>query len=249
MPSSSAPTENSRLRGEGCLNELTECSVRHGFIRKVYGVLGMQLLATTLFSGSIMRFGKSMSPGSITFLMFASLAMSVAMMCVFICKPELMRRTPTNYMLLALFTLAKSVAIGFICMQYKTESVLIAMLITCIVVLGLTIFSFQTKYDFTGFGPYLFCGCLVLMGFGFTMSIAQWCGASGPAFGAMSMMYSACGALLFSAYLVYDTQLIVGGKHKNQFSIDDYAFAAISLYIDIIQLFLHILQLMGNRRN
>jgi hypothetical protein len=48
-------------------------------------------------------------------------------------------------------------------------------------------------------------------------------------------------------YLVYDTQLIVGGNHrKHQFSIDDYAMAAICLYIDIIQLFL--MFLCGRRR-
>jgi FtsH-binding integral membrane protein len=50
-------------------------------------------------------------------------------------------------------------------------------------------------------------------------------------------------------YLVYDTQLIAGGSHrKHQFNIDDYAMAAICLCIDIIQLFLYLLSLMGNRR-
>lgn len=42
--------------------------------------------------------------------------------------------------------------------------------------------------------------------------------------------YSAIGVVLFSFYLVYDVQLIVGGKHKRfQFSVDDHVFAAINV--------------------
>lgn len=45
-----------------------------------------------------------------------------------------------------------------------------------------------------------------------------------------------------------DTQLIIGGKHaKFQFSVDDYVFAALNLYLDIINLFLFILQIINNR--
>jgi protein lifeguard len=48
--------------------------------------------------------------------------------------------------------------------------------------------------------------------------------------------------------MVYDAQLIFGGKHrKYQFGIDDYVFASLSLYLDIINLFLIILG--GSRRN
>jgi len=39
--------------------------------------------------------------------------------------------------------------------------------------------------------------------------------------------------------------MIIGGKHKHKFSVDDYAMAAITLYLDIIQLFLKLLQILG----
>lgn len=65
----------------------------------------------------------------------------------------------------------------------------------------------------------------------------------------MIKMYSGASALLFSMYIVYDVQLIVGGKHKqHQFSLDDYCFAALNIYLDIINLFLHLLRLFGERR-
>merc|ERR1719221_2441385 len=68
-----------------------------------------------------------------------------------------MRRVPTNYVLLSLFTFFESVVVGFVSAQYTQESVVIAMGITALVVVSLTIFACQTKMDFTGFGPYLFC--------------------------------------------------------------------------------------------
>lgn len=46
-------------------------------------------------------------------------------------------------------------------------------------------------------------------------------------------------------YIIYDTQLILG-KGEASLGIDDYIFAAMSLYIDIVQLFMYILQLLGN---
>ena len=47
---------------------------------------------------------------------------------------------------------------------------------------------------------------------------------------------------------VYDTQLIVGGSHRKiQFSEDDYVLASIILYLDVINLFLFILDLLPGR--
>jgi len=62
-------------------------------------------------------------------------------------------------------------------------------------------------------------------------------------------MYACVGAILFSFYIVYDTQLIAGGAHREYgFSVDDYAFAALNLYVDIIRLFLKLLSLLGKRK-
>lgn len=73
--------------------------------------------------------------------------------------------------------------------------------------------------------------------------------AGSPAFHGMRLLYAFFGALLFSGFIVLDTQMIVGGKHsKYSFSLDDYCMAAINLYLDIIQLFLFLLELFGDRK-
>ena len=50
-----------------------------------------------------------------------------------------------------------------------------------------------------------------------------------------------CGALLFSCYLVYDTQLMMGGGHAYSLSPEEYVFAALNIYLDVVNIFLCIL--------
>eukprot|EP00931_Biecheleriopsis_adriatica_P098778 TRINITY_DN7287_c0_g2_i1.p1 TRINITY_DN7287_c0_g2~~TRINITY_DN7287_c0_g2_i1.p1 ORF type:complete len:279 (+),score=52.24 TRINITY_DN7287_c0_g2_i1:67-837(+) len=234
------------------LSAISSTAVRNGFIQKVYGILGTQLIVTALVGGLVMTYAKTLqrtSPGLVMTLLVLSSVASLVMMFVFICCPQTMRQTPTNYILLAVFTLAEAVVVGFVSAQYTQESVLIVLFVTCFVVLGLTLFACQTKYDFTSYLPYVLAACLVMCAFGFILMFASMFGASGPAFQGARLLYAFFGALLSSFFIVLDTQMIVGGKHsKFQFSVDDYCMAAINLYLDIVQLFLYLLQLFGDRR-
>jgi len=244
--------ENQPLLGEEILAGLGEISIRHGFIQKVYGILGLQLAVTTAIGAAVMHFGAAWAKSNPTLVMtvlFSSMAVSVAMMFIFMCFPAMLRKSPQNYIILCVFTVAESIMVGFICIQYTQQSVLLCLGITAVVVCSLTLFACQTKYDFTGMGPYLFCAVMVLMGFSFIMMMGSWMGLGAATLAPMQMCYAAAGTLIFSMYIVYDTQLIVGNKHaKLKFGIDDYAMAAISLYIDIVQLFLMLLRLFGQRR-
>ena len=46
-------------------------------------------------------------------------------------------------------------------------------------------------------------------------------------------------------FLLMDTQMMMLGRHKYSFNPEDWAFAALTIYTDIISLFLYILQLLG----
>ena len=52
------------------------------------------------------------------------------------------------------------------------------------------------------------------------------------------------GVLVYALYLIYDTQLILGNK-TFQYNVDDYCLAALNLYIDIIYMFIKILQIIA----
>ena len=64
------------------------------------------------------------------------------------------------------------------------------------------------------------------------------------------MMYSVFATFLFSLFLAYHTKLIVGGRHaKYRMNNKDYVFGAMALYVDIANIFLNLLQLLGDERN
>lgn len=69
---------------------------------------------------------------------------------------------PTNMILLSVFTFFEAFTLGIVVGFYDQVVVLQAIIITLGVFLGLTLFTFQSKYDFSGMGPYLFGGLLVL---------------------------------------------------------------------------------------
>jgi len=55
-------------------------------------------------------------------------------------------------------------------------------------------------------------------------------------------IYQVCGVLVFTGYILYDTSMII-----HRFGPDDYIIASVELYIDLINLFLFILSLLGDR--
>ena len=66
---------------------------------------------------------------------------------------------------------------------------------------------------------------------------------------ALELAYCAAGAILFCFFIVHDTQKVVGGEHRSQRQLDsrDWALGAMTLYIDILNLFYFMLRLLGER--
>ena len=52
--------------------------------------------------------------------------------------------------------------------------------------------------------------------------------------------------VVFGIFLIFDTQLIVG-KGRHRLSLDDYIIAALILYLDIITIFLYLLDLLKDK--
>ena len=66
----------------------------------------------------------------------------------------------------------------------------------------------------------------------------------------MRLIYCLLGVILFSFYLIFDTQLILGGEGKYaSIGNDDYILAAMILYLDIINIFIYILQLLTTSKD
>ena len=61
----------------------------------------------------------------------------------------------------------------------------------------------------------------------------------------MRLVFAIIGAIIFSLYIVFDTQMMMGGNHKYSISPEEYIFAAIAIYLDILNIFLYILRIVG----
>lgn len=144
---------------------------------------------------------------------------------------------PTNLLFLTGFTALEAYAISVVTSFYESRIVLQAVLLTAGIFIALTLFACQTKYDFTSWMPYLFGGVWALIMFGFMAAFF-------PYNSTVELLYSGAAALIFSAYILVDTQLVL--KH---YHVEEEIAAAISLYLDIINLFLAILRILNNQQN
>lgn len=166
--------------------------------------------------------------------------------CVLCCCADAVRPFPRNYIFLAVLTTFMSLVVGVSTSAFGIQEIIISVGVTVGLFLALTLFAALSKTDFTGCGPYLFAGLVVIMIFGLIVGVLHAVGAY-PELKWVRLAISVVVCILFSFYIVYDTQLIIGGPgKKHQYSLDDYAFAAIMLYLDIINLFMAILNLAGS---
>jgi len=213
--------------------------LRWGFIRKVYGIVGAQLCLTTLVCATMMA-NKPLAewvkatPGVGFVAMFGSFA---ALFALFAYKDK----HPTNLAILGLWTLMLSVTVGASCSMYAPSIVLQALAITSGVVLGLTGYTFwavRKGQDFTHWGTYLFTATWSFLLWGLVQMFF-------PSADIARTVYALVGILLFSCYLVYDTNMLIT-KH----SVDEYIWASVELYLDMINLFLYILEILNrSQRN
>ena len=215
-----------------------EKSVRAGFIRKVLSIVGLQLLVTF---GTVL--GVSFNDTATNFVQkhveiyYSCLISTIVLLIALFCFA---RKHPINMVLLGLFTLVESYTIAVYATFYNPGSVVFALGITVCTVLVLVTYAFFTKRDFTAWLDILIICSFFLFIWGmfslfFPIDIGWF------------KIYAGIAALLTCAYIVIDIQMICGGK-RLEFTPDDYIFAAITIYLDIINLFVYILAIFGDRR-
>ncbi|XP_023180437.1 protein lifeguard 2-like isoform X2 [Xiphophorus maculatus] len=220
-------------------------TIRRTFIRKVYAILMLQLSVTVgivcLFTFCApVRFYIQTNPS----LYMASYIMFFATYIALSCCGDLRRQFPWNITLLVLFTLSMAFMMGFVSSFYNTKSVMLCLGITSLVCLSVTVFSFQSKIDVTSCQGVLFSLCMAMLLCAITISIVV-------PFGYVPWLhaiYAVIGAILFTLFLAFDTQLLLGNK-RYAISPEEYIFATLSLYLDIIYLFSFLLQLTGTGRD
>jgi FtsH-binding integral membrane protein len=108
-------------------------------------------------------------------------------------------------------------------------------------VFGLTIYAFTTKTDYTAYGGLIWaCGTILVLFSLFTVFFGV----------TLKLIFCTIAILIFSLYLVFDTQTIMGGEGKYaEIEKDDYILGAIILYLDIINIFLYLVQILSTLKD
>lgn len=138
--------------------------------------------------------------------------------------------------LLAAFAGIQGVTLGpllshYLAMKGGASVVSLAAGLTALATFACATYASVSRRDFSRWGSFLTVGTLLLL-------VALIVGIFVP-IPALHLTISAIGALLFTAWLLYDIGAIVNGQQTN------YISAAIGIYLDILNLFLHLLRLLG----
>ncbi|XP_041962155.1 protein lifeguard 1 [Alosa sapidissima] len=219
-------------------NCFSDASIRRGFVRKVYFTLTIQLLITVgIICAFLYWHDLKIWTLKTSWFPLAMMPATFVLIMVLACCGEIRRKVPLNFIFLGLFTIVEGLMLGSVTVYYSAEAVLWAAGATAFVCFTLTLFAMQTKWDFTRCSGLLWALAWSLISFGILCAIfrSQY----------LNIVYACLGTSVFSAYLVMDTQLMLGGKHKYSLDPEEYVFAALNLYLDIVTLFLLLLQLIG----
>ncbi|EFJ31377.1 hypothetical protein SELMODRAFT_88443 [Selaginella moellendorffii] len=207
--------------------------LRWGFIRKVYGILSTQIVLTALVAAVIVF----SQPVADFFAHNTLLLVLLALLPLILLCPlyNYQHHHPLNLVLLSLFTVFLSLSVGTSCAFIRGDVLLEALILTATVALALTAYTFwavKQGHDFSFLRPYLFVSLVVVVLWG----IIQIFFPLGPVSGTI---FAAITTVIFSAYIIYDTENLI-----RRFTFDEYIWASVSLYLDILNLFLALLNLL-----
>lgn len=210
-----------------------ETAIKNRFIGKVYILLSLQLAITL-----IMSLGCYYSQSATLFilqqkgLLITSILFTLFFLFLSFCYG---RSYPYNYLILLGFTLCESYSITYVSLFYQAHSLFLAWGLTLSIFIALSIYVHITKTDFEFLGAGLFAGLWILIIGGFIQLI--WL----PRDQILNTTVAIFGSFIACGYILYDTSDIM-----KRLTPDDFVQACISLYLDIIMLFLRLLELFGD---
>ncbi len=143
------------------------------------------------------------------------------------------------------FALVMGISISSIFLVFTGYSIAQVFLITSIAFAGLSLYGYTTKKDISGWGSFLIMGVI-----GLIVAMVVNIFLQSPA---IMFAISILGVLIFAALTAYDTQkikneYIAHAGHGDQEWLGKAAImGALNLYLDFINMFMFLLQLLGSR--
>ena len=208
---------------------------RATLVRRTYGLVFLSILAT--MAGTAFTL---VQPGLFNAVAAHPFITMIAAFIPLIMAQRSAREFPKNLVLTFLFTFVMGVAIApgmYLAERAVPGVVLQAGALTFAAFGALSLYAVFSRRDFSAWGAFFFVGLIVLLVASvlniFFQSVV------------VGLFLSAIGVFVFSGLLVFDTWRIVRSGAYGQ---DDYVFAAVTIYLDLLNLFMFILSLLGGRR-
>ena len=200
------------------------------FLKATYQLFAGSLLAAT--AGAYIGLGiVSILMGPVKWVLFA-----IELALIFFVIPRVKHTPGVNLAVLFAFTFISGLTIAplltsILNMPGGAAIVGQAFLMTSVAFGGISMFAMTTKRDFSSMGKFLIIALIIMIVAGISNIFIQ--------SSMMQLAIASVGALLFSAFILYDTQQIIKGNY------DSPVEAALSLYLDFFNLFISLLQILG----
>ncbi len=195
-------------------------------LRNTYMLLGLTLLNSALFAGVAMAM--DLGRGAALGLMLGSLVM------LFVVNAT--ANSGKGLIATFVFTAMMGASLGpmlqaYLALPNGPSLVMQALGGTAIVFFSLSAYALTTRKDFSFMGGFLMVGLLVIVGASIANLFFQ--------VAAVSLAISAAAVFIMSALILFDPSRIIHGGETN------YIRATVALYLDIYNLFVHLLSLLG----
>jgi hypothetical protein len=219
-------------------------AIKAQFIQKVYGILGAQIALTCaivcafIYHKPTQEFGvKMMMTPGVGWIM---LLLLIPLICAINWYKD---KYPHNFGLLLAFTIVQGVYVGAICGMFaaagKGDAIVYAGGTTAAIFFSLSAYVRYSEQDFSFMGMFLFVALISNILLGLIAYIFAW--------SFMIWLYHIGGVLIFSGFIVYDTDQIVNKVSLEDCDTGTAIWGALELYMDILNLFLHLLALFSSR--
>lgn len=215
-------------------NESSQQAYIMSFLKATYQLFAGSLLSAT--AGAYIGLGiVNYIAGPMMWVLFA-----IELGLIFFVIPRVKHTPGVNLAVLFAFTFITGLTIAplltsIFAMPGGASIVGQAFLMTSIAFGGISMFAMTTKKDFSFMGKFLFIALIIMIVAGISNIFIQ--------SSMMQLVIASVGALLFSAFILYDTQNIIKGNY------DSPVEAALSLYLDFFNLFISLLQILGIMKN
>ncbi|XP_058008717.1 protein LIFEGUARD 4 isoform X2 [Hevea brasiliensis] len=202
------------------------------FICKVYLIVAIQLLLTIIGAATVIMSIHSLvyfivsSNAGLPFYLGISIT-AITALCLLCCSDL------ASYLLFWVLTTAFGFLVGLTCAVASGDVILQSAILATAMVVNLTLYTFWAAsrgHDFDFLRPFLFVAIAIVVVFGLVQIVF-------PMDRIFVMMYGCFGSITFCCYIVCVTDSLI----IKSYSYDKYIWAAVSLYVDIINLFLLLL--------